>query len=180
MRFEPAGRLRAAPDKDAIKRLAGSSTILYGDPSWAPYATTASRSCFAEFERLQGGTVRVRVGLHPIRPNGLHGSWPLLLRDRLISYYGDTSAERDRVPLAMEIYRVVALPAGYKGTPTLNVVRARAGELNVPTGDPELANEETPKGRFLHVLVPLAAGTDSEAFSAITGNGLAVDLEGKL
>ncbi|MBI1853829.1 MAG: hypothetical protein HYR85_26125 [Planctomycetes bacterium] len=180
MHFEPAGRLRDVPDKDAIKRRAGTSTIFYGDPSWAPYATTASRSGFSEFESLERGKARVRIGLHALRSDSLHGSWPLLLRDRLISYYGDTSGESERVPLAMEIYRVVALPEGYKGTPSLSVVSARAGEMDVPTGDPRLAIEETPEGRFLHVLVPLAAGTDSPTFSAITTNGLAMELVGNL
>jgi hypothetical protein len=98
---------------------------------------------------------------------------------RLTDSYSVKTANFEK-ELALEVYRVIPLPAECKGVPALRVAAARSGEEDVATGTPQLVVEDTPRGKFLHIRVPLKVrGVDTARVVGIARKGLTVDLEGR-
>ena len=90
---------------------------------------------------------------------------------------GEAETEKE---LALEVYRVVPLPAGCKGAPALRVASARSGGEEVPTRSPQVVVEETRGGKFLHVRVPLAVRVvDTPRVFRLMTKGMVIDLDGK-
>jgi hypothetical protein len=135
------------------RRHNGAGMILYGDPAFAPFRNVAFRPDFAARETAEGGRIRIRMGTRPLI-QGAPGADFLIPRSRLIDYYSVRSADFQK-ELAMEIYRVVAVPKGTVTVPLLQVASARSGKYDVKTGPPQVVLETTPRGDFLHVRVPL-------------------------
>jgi hypothetical protein len=182
------GRIEFEPTLKNPKRFAGEGTgnrrhngagmILYGDPALAPFAKTAKRLVSGEVQAVGQDGLRVRLTVRPL-VKGEPGNDFMLPMSRLMDYY---SVKTDNVlkELTLEVYRVIPLPPGGKGTPTLKVVSARTGDKAVPTGPPQVVVEDSPQGPFLHVRVPLHVrvfGT-SEKMSILT-KGITIELEGK-
>jgi hypothetical protein len=177
LEFEPMKDLKAPPDAARARRETAASGIFYGDPSFAPYASSAGHCAFGHVERAESGALRVTLGLHPARPDPATGTHGLIVRDRLISYLGDKEDGAKRNPMAMEVYRAIAVPFELSRAPDLRLASARAGGKDVPTGKPVIALEETPRCRILHVLVPLAATIDSPWYRTISTEGISITLE---
>jgi hypothetical protein len=154
IQYKPTAERRLTGEGTENRRHNGAGMILYGDPAWAPYARSASRRMFAEKEQTEEGTLRLRIGTRPLIKGGTPGVDFMLPMNRLIDYYS-VKTQDIMNELSMEIYRVLPLDDMPDPLPAFRVVWARAGSQDVPFKDPQLVIEETPKGRLLHIRVPL-------------------------
>jgi hypothetical protein len=179
--FAPAleSAARFAGEGAANRRHNGAGMIFYGDPALAPFAKNAGRLLSAELETLESGKARLRLRARPL-VKGRPGSDFLLPSNRLLDYYSVRSADFAS-ELALEIYRVVPLPAAAGRKPRFRVASASSGGEMVPAGKPQLVVEETPWGDFLHVRVPLEVqAIGSRWTEKIAVKGIEIDLEGEL
>jgi len=110
--------------------------IFYGDPALAPFARDG------EAPGLGGGDGASAEGLHlrlEVRPqlDGTPGVDFMLPQSRLTDYYSVKTADYAK-ELALEVYRVVPLPAGCKGAPRaaggVGTERRRGGSHPVAPG----------------------------------------------
>lgn len=177
LEFAPMQERKSESDSVHSRRETASAGIFYGDPSFAPYASSASHVAFGEIERIESRPLRVTMGVHAIRPDPATGTHSLLVRDRLISYLGDKDDGPKRNAMTMELYRAIPVPFDLPRTPNLALISAVSGGKDVPMGNPVVALEQTPRGRILHVLVPLKATIDSPWFRTISTQGISVVLE---
>lgn len=159
------------------RRHNGAGMVLYGDPAFAPFKDVAVRPAFALWETSEGGGIRIRMGTRALIRE-TPGADFLIPMNRLIDYYSVRSADFQK-ELAMEIYRVVAVPKGTEDVPPLRVASARSGKYDVKTGPPQQVRESTPRGDFLHVRVPLKVPVYSMQGwpQHIAAHGLTVILE---
>jgi hypothetical protein len=165
---------RFAGEGATNRRHNGAGMIVYGDPAFAPFARNASRLAFAELEHDEKG-LRVRVGCRTL-VDGAPGEDFMLPMQRLFDYYSVTSADVLR-ELSLEVYCRMPLPADVGDPGALEIASARSGRRDVPTGSPQIAVEETPRGRFLHVRVPIDARAIGSPWAlSIARNGIAIEL----
>ncbi len=155
----------------------GAAMILYGDPALAPFAKRAKRLLSAHAEVLGKDRLHVRIELRPLVADLQGNDFYTLVANRLLDYYS-VRADPVKAPPQLELYRVVSLPAGWKGAPALRVTSALSAGKEIPTGTPQLAVEDTPGGKFLHVRVPVQIPF-FQAFRlmALARQGLTVQLE---
>jgi len=176
--FEPIARSKDRYSGEGVtnRRWNGAGMIFYGDPALAPFAGKPNRADFAELQERGGGKVRIRLGCRPLL-KGWPGQDFIIPLNRLTDYYSVKT--RDFLKeLKPEIYRVVPLPAGIGGKPRPRVLSAKAGELDVPAGKPQVEMETTPRGKLLHLRVPLAVPLMGTQWAQnIAGRGIVVELE---
>lgn len=155
LRFPPqdeaTARFSAEPGAYARGNAAGS--ILFGDPSFAPFTDGAPRS-FRATLGPDSTKPTVLVELDPVPNPGL-GYETLLLLPRILAYFEPRSAASTN--FALELYRVVDWPADGPRPRGFHVVSATSGSDTIDCGDVVTAFEDTPRGTRLHVVVPLAS-----------------------
>jgi hypothetical protein len=94
--------------------------------------------------------------------------------------YYSVRSEDIAVELKMELHTVLPLPAAARGTPRLALKSARCGDQTVPAGEPQLTVEETPRGRFLHVRLPITAPMlGGPWLTSLAVRGMTAELAGK-
>ncbi len=178
--FEPTLKEpdRFAGEGTSNRRHNGAGLVLYGDPAFAPFAKSASRLGFAELKTGDGGKCELRLGTRPL-VDGAPAVDFMIPQNRLFDYYSVKTANFMK-ELALEVYRVVPLPAGTDRAPTLRVKSARSGSKEVPTGRVQAVVEVAPAGNRLHVRVPLAVrGAEPTWSLAIARDGITIELEGE-
>lgn len=178
--FEPTLKVKDRFGGEGVvnRRHNGAGMIFYGDPALAPFAKKAKRLLTAAVKKDAKGQLHVHLGVQSLL-DGEPGADFLLPQARLMDYYSVKTANF-QTELKLEVYRVVPLPAECKGTPSLRVVSARSDGKNVSTGTPQLAVEETPRGRVLHVRVPLnVRAVDFPRLVELATKGITIDLEEK-
>jgi hypothetical protein len=167
---------RFAGEGQGNRRYNGAGMIVYGDPAFAPFAKTASRLVAADLEPADDKLrMKVRVAK---QLDGQPAEDFFLPLSRFLDYYSVKTADVIK-EARLEIYRVVDLPKRETRTPELKVTAAKCGAEDVPTKAPEVVVEETPRGRRLHVRVPLDAAAYGSAWPMkIVQNGLTIELNG--
>jgi hypothetical protein len=182
IQFKPTldNKARFAGEGTNNRRHNGAGMILYGDPAFSPFARTAARPAFAVAEVSEAGVLRIRLGTRPLVKEG-PGQDFMIPMNRLVDYYSVRTADFAR-EIAMEVYEVVPLPEGVRGPPALKVASARSGTRDAATGEPQALVEETPRGRLLHVRVPLKEPLYSPLLwpQHIATHGLEIRLEGRV
>jgi len=147
-------RERFSGEGTANRRHNGAGMILYGDPSFAPFARHAPRTEFREVEEDEAGRLRIRLGAKPFVEEGPPGEDFVVAMNRFLDYYS-VRTERVVEEASLECYEVVDLPPGWEVAPVFEKVTARAGSLELAPGTPQAVVEETPDGRRLQIRVPL-------------------------
>jgi RNA polymerase sigma factor (sigma-70 family) len=181
LHFEPALKRKRGSNNGWVQnqRDNGAGMILYGDPALAPFARRARHLLSARAQSAGKDRLGVKIEVRPL-VDGLPGEdfWVLPV-NRLFDYYS-LRADPEKSSPQLELYRVVPLPPGSGGPPTLRVVAARSGEKDVPTGTVQLAVEDTPAGKLLHVRVPVRVSLFGEnlRLMGLARQGLTVELEG--
>jgi hypothetical protein len=180
IRYEPTlkNQKRFVGEGSVNRRHNGAGMIFYGDPALAPFAKTAKHLMCAEVTSVGTDQLRVKLTVQP-QVKGQPGADFMLPMNRLTDYYS-VKTENIEKELALEVYRVVPLPPGFKGTPSLRVASARSGDKDVPTGPLQLVVEDTPQGKLLHIRVPLQVRVlDTLQLLRIITKGITIELEGK-
>jgi hypothetical protein len=183
------GRLHFPPTLQNPKRFSGEGTenrrhngagmIFYGDPALAPFAHSASRLGFAEWQPGQGRHCAVRLGTKPLLAGAAAEDY-MIPQSRLTDYYS-LKTDDFRKELSLEIYRVVPLPDGVTRAPTLRVKSAQCGDLDVATRPLQLVAERAGGRSYLHVRVPLDVRVIGSLWPLmISTRGITVELEGEL
>ena len=178
--FEPTRTIkdRFSGEGAVNRRHNGAGMIFYGDPALAPFARTAKHLVSAEATAAGAEGLHLRLEVRP-QLDGTPGVDFMLPQSRLTDYYSVKTADYAK-ELALEVYRVVRLPAGCEGAPALRVASARSGGEEVPTRSPQVVVEETRGGKFLHVRVPLAVRVvDTPRVFRLMTKGMVIDLDGK-
>jgi hypothetical protein len=154
----------------------GAAMILYGDPALAPFAKRAKHLLSARADSIDKDRLSVKIEVRPL-VDGRPGEDFMLPLNRLHDYYSLRS-DPEKNPPQLELYRVVPLPARYKGVPALRVVSAKSGDKDIGAGKLQLAVEDTPDGKLLHMRVPLQVSLfDNLRLMALATQGLTVELE---
>lgn len=150
---ERSQRFSAEPGAFARGNAAGS--VLFGDPSFAPFRDGAPRAFAAT---LDGTPDRrsVRIELAPV-PGVGGGYGSMLLLPRVLAYFEPIPNPPTTLPL--ELHRVVDWPADEPRPRSWRVTRATCGDEPLQCLDVVTAYEDTPHGPRLHVVVPLATAT---------------------
>jgi hypothetical protein len=160
----------------------GAAMILYGDPALAPFAKRAKHLLSARTKPVGKDGLALTIEVRPLIDGAPGEDFSVLPINRLYDYYS-LRADPDRSPPQLELYRVVPLPARSGAAPALRVVAAKSGDKDIPTGPVQLAVEDTPGGKLLHVRVPLRVSIsdkplDNLRLMALAKQGLVVELEG--
>lgn len=159
---EANARFSAEPGAFARGNAAGS--VLFGDPSFAPFATDAPRGFRATLvldSTDPSPTPRVRIELDPLtQPSGGYDS--SLLLPRILAYFEPLPSPPTHLPL--EFYRVVDWPADGARPPRWRVVTATSDDTEIACENVIAAYEDTPRGPRLHVVVPLTSRTAAAGF----------------
>lgn len=180
VRFEPTLKVkdRFSGEGAVNRRHNGAGMIFYGDPALAPFAKRARHLLSAEVTDGGKRPLRVRLAVKPLL-DGEAGVDFMLPQARLMDYYSVKTANFMK-ELKLEVYRVVPLPPACKGVPVLRVVSARSGGKDIATGKPQLVVEDTPRGKLLHVRVPLdVSALDEAKLLDLTRKGLKIELQEK-
>jgi hypothetical protein len=158
----------------------GAAMILYGDPALAPFAKRAKHLLSARVESIGKDRLSVKIDVRPL-VEGLPGEdFSVLPVNRLFDYYS-LRTDPEKTPPQLELYRTVPLPARTDSTPAIRVVFAKSGDKDIPTGTLQVALEDTPGGKLLHIRVPLQISLfNAPRLSALIKEGLVVELEGSL
>src|SRR5262249_14266941 len=120
----------------------------------------------------------IKMELRPLIEGSPGEDFYVLPSNRLLDYYS-MRTDPEKAPPKLELYRVVPLPVGAKGVPTLRVVSAKSGGKDIPSGTLQLAVEDTPGGKFLQVRVPLQVSyMENLRLMALARQGVSVELEG--
>jgi len=176
--FEPTLKQKRS-DKDfwvQNQRHNGAGMIVYGDPALAPFAKRAKHLLSARAKSVED-RLSVKIEVKPLVDGQPGEDFGVLPSNRLFDYYSLRS-DPEKTPPQLELYRVVPLPRASKRTPALRVVSAKSGDTDIPTGMLQLAVEDTPGGKLLHVRVPLKISFfDNLRFMALAKQGLMVELE---
>ncbi len=143
---------RFGTDAVAIARGNAAGSVLFGDPSFAPFSAGAPRSYTATL-RGEPSHRSVRIALAPLA-GATAGYESMLLLPRLLGYFEPLQTPLTTIPL--ELYRVVDWPPDEPRPGAWRVVAATSGEHELACGTVFTAYEETPRGPRLHVVVPLA------------------------
>lgn len=161
------------------QRRNGAAMILYGDPALAPFAKRSKHLLTAQTRPVGKDRLTVKIEGRPLVDGEPGEDFGVLPTNRLYDYYS-LRADPEKSPPQLELYRVVPLPAKSEGTPTLRVVAARSGNKDLPTGRIQLAVEDTPAGRLLHVRVPVRIPLVGEyrRLMDLARQGVLVELEG--
>lgn len=154
LRFPPqrAADERFSAEPGAYARGNAAGSVLFGDPSAAPFAATATRGFRATLDTTATGTA-VRIELDAV-PGANAGYESMLLLPRILAYFEPLPVPPTSLPL--EFYRVVDWPAAAARPRAWRVTHARSGADDLDCGPVQAAFEETPRGARLHVVVPLA------------------------
>jgi hypothetical protein len=160
----------------------GAAMILYGDPALAPFSKRAKHLLSARAKPAGKDPLSLTIEVRPLVEGAPGEDFSVLPINRLYDYYS-LRADPDKNPPQLELYRVVQLPAGTQGVPALRVVSAKLGDKDIPTGKVQLAVEDSPGGKFLHVRVPVQVAisdkpSDNLRLFALAKQGLVVELEG--
>jgi hypothetical protein len=160
----------------------GAAMILYGDPALAPFAKRAKHLLSARAKPTGKDGLSLTIEVRPLLDGAPGEDFSVLPVNRLYDYYS-LRADPDKSPPQLELYRVVSLPARSGAAPALRVVAAKSGDKDIPTGTVQLAVEDTPGGKLLHVRVPLQVPIsdkplDNLRLLALAKQGLVVELEG--
>jgi hypothetical protein len=160
----------------------GAAMILYGDPALAPFAKRAKHLLSARAKPTGKDSLSLTIEVRPLLDGAPGEDFPVLPINRLYDYYS-VRADPDKSPPQLELYRVVSLPARSGAAPALRVVAAKSGDKDISTGKVQLAVEDTPGGKLLHVRVPLQVSIsdkplDNLRLLALAKQGLVVELEG--
>ncbi len=178
LHFEPTLRTpnRFGGEGQINRRHNGAGMIFYGDPALAPFARTASHRASAEWVGSDPKHPRLRLDVGSL-VDGRPGADFILTQSRLSDYYSVKTANIQK-ELMLEVYRVLPLPAGVGKVPAFRVVSARSGKDDLATGTPQMVVEETPRGRFLHVRVPVqVSALDGFRLTGLAKQGMTVELE---
>jgi hypothetical protein len=178
--FEPALKQQRGGKYAWVKnqRGNGAAMILYGDPALAPFAKRAKHLLSARGESSGKDRFSVKIEVRPLVDGQPGEDFWILPSNRLFDYYSLRS-DPEKTPPRLELYRVVPLPALYRGVPALRVVSAKSQNKDIPTGKVQLAVEDTNGARLLHVRVPIQVSlTDNLRLMALARQGLTVELEG--
>ncbi len=177
--FEPTLKQKR-DDKDAWvqnQRHNGAAMILYGDPALAPFAKRAKHLLSARADSIDKDRLSVKIEVRPLVDGRPGEDFFVLPINRLYDYYSLRS-DPEKSPPQLELYRVVPLSARSKGVPALRVVSAKSGDKDIGAGKLQLAIEDTPAGKLLHVRVPLQVSLfDNVRLMALATKGLTVELE---
>jgi hypothetical protein len=155
----------------------GAAMILYGDPALAPFAKRAKHLFSARADSIDKDRLSVKIEVRPLVDGRPGEDFAVLPVNRLYDYYSLRS-DPEKSPPQLELYRVVPLPARYKDVPALRVVSAKSGDKDIVTGKLQLAVENTPDGKLLHVRVPLQISLlENLRLMVLATQGLTVELE---
>ncbi len=153
------------------------SMILYGDPALAPFAKRAKHLLSARAESVGKDRFKVKIEVGRLIDGQPGMDFGTLPANRLFDYFSLRSDPAKTSP-QLELYRVVPLPDGARGVPALKVTSAKSGGKDIPTGTLQLAVEDTPGGKRLHVRVPLQIPLFGMRILALAQEGITVELEG--
>jgi RNA polymerase sigma factor (sigma-70 family) len=181
LHFEPTLKRKRANKNGWVQnqRDNGAAMILYGDPALAPFAKRARHLLSARAQSTGTDHLSVKIEVRPLVDGAPGEDFGILPVNRLFDYYS-LRADPEKSPPQLELYRVVPLPTGSGVPPALEVVAARSGDKDIPTGTVQLAEEDTPSGKLLHVRVPVRVSLfgDNQRLLELARQGLTVELEG--
>jgi RNA polymerase sigma factor (sigma-70 family) len=161
------------------QRDCGAAMILYGDPALAPFAKRAKHLMSARAQSAGKDRISLKIEVRPLVDGQPGEDFFVLPSNRLFDYYSLRSDPEKSSP-QLELYRVVPLPRRFAGIPSLQVVEAKSGDKDIPTGTVQTAVEDTPDGKLLHVRVPVRVSLIGENLHLmrLAKEGLTVALEG--
>jgi hypothetical protein len=151
--YPPAREHRFAGEGVENRRSNGAGMIFYGDPSLAPFAADPPRLLSVAAEPDADGKLRVKFSLKQL-VRGVPATDFMVTQARLLDYYSARGGDLMK-SLRCELYRVIPVGSGVTSAPQLRVQTAECGGQALPAGEVQTVLEDTPRGRRLHIRVPL-------------------------
>ncbi|MBL9120566.1 MAG: hypothetical protein JNL80_11710 [Phycisphaerae bacterium] len=152
IRLDPVAQRGPRREGTDNRRRNSAAIVVFGDPSWAPFAARPTRLISAKRNDAPAGQ-RIEFTVKPL-VEGSPGADFMLPQGRIMDYHS-VRTENWMKEAKLEFVRTVDWPERLPAAPVVRVVEATVRGQALPCGEVQALIELTPKGRRLHVRVPI-------------------------